>query len=161
MLEYAVLNRLADGEMVREAALRSASGAPRAVLQTLLRKKWIAREDLSDVRDATPHHPDRDAEASGGQAQRQPADDCDYLRRKQNQRATVDALRELAAPRTTLQTLVRRGVVEFSEEAAGFRMSGMKPRKLEFLFTPAQKAALDTIVTAAEARKFLPMLFTA
>ena len=28
MLEYAVLNRLADGEMMRESALRSASGAP-------------------------------------------------------------------------------------------------------------------------------------
>src|ERR1035438_1005936 len=53
MLEYAVLNRLADGEMMREASLRSASGAPRSVLQTLLRKKWIAREDLSGVRDAT------------------------------------------------------------------------------------------------------------
>ncbi len=35
MLEYAVLNRLADGEIVREASLRSASGASRAVLQTL------------------------------------------------------------------------------------------------------------------------------
>ena len=53
MLEYAVLNRLADGEITREATLRSTSGASRAVLQTLLRKKWIAREDLSDVRDAS------------------------------------------------------------------------------------------------------------
>jgi primosomal protein N' (replication factor Y) (superfamily II helicase) len=53
MLEYAVLNRLADGEIVREATLRSTSGASRAVLQTLVRKKWIAREDLSDVRDAS------------------------------------------------------------------------------------------------------------
>ncbi len=53
MREYAVLNRLADGEIVREASLRSASGASRAVLQALVQKKWIAREDLSDVRDAT------------------------------------------------------------------------------------------------------------
>ena len=53
MLEYAVLNRLADGEIMREASLRAATGAPRSVLQTLLRKKWIAREDLSGVRDAS------------------------------------------------------------------------------------------------------------
>ena len=53
MLEYAALNRLADGEVVREGTLRSASGATKAVLQTMLRKKWIAREDLSDVRDAS------------------------------------------------------------------------------------------------------------
>ena len=53
MLEYAVLNRLADGEVMREASLRSAAGASRAVLLGLLRKKWIAREDLSGVRDAS------------------------------------------------------------------------------------------------------------
>src|SRR5271157_5074972 len=53
MQEYRVLNRLADGEIVREAALRVSTGASRAVLQTLLRKKWIGREDLSDVRDAS------------------------------------------------------------------------------------------------------------
>src|SRR5450631_3308250 len=40
MQEYRVLNRLADGEVVREAALRTGTGATRAVLQTLLRKKW-------------------------------------------------------------------------------------------------------------------------
>ena len=72
--------------------------------------------------------------------------------------AAVEALRELAVPRTTLQTLVKRGIVELSEEAAGFRMSGMKPRKLEFLFTPAQKAALDEINRAVDEHKFLPML---
>src|ERR1039457_168052 len=44
MIEYAVLNRLADGEMMREASLRSATGSPRAVLQTPLRKQWIARQ---------------------------------------------------------------------------------------------------------------------
>ena len=56
----------------------------------------------------------------------------------------MEAVRELDVPRTTLQTLVRRGIVELSDEAAAFHMSGMKPRKLEFLFTPAQKAALDS-----------------
>ena len=70
----------------------------------------------------------------------------------------VEALRELAVPRTTLQTLVRRGIVELSEEPASFHMSGLKPRKLEFLFTPAQKSALETIIGSVDQRKFLPML---
>ena len=82
----------------------------------------------------------------------------EYLRVQESQRAPVDALRELAVPRTTLQTLVKRGIVEISEEAAAFRMSGMKPRKLEFLFTPAQKAALETIISSVDQRRFLPML---
>ena len=61
-------------------------------------------------------------------------------------------------PRTTLQTLVKRGVVELSEEAAGFRMSGMKARKLEFLLTKDQKTALEAIIGAVDEHKFLPML---
>ena len=74
MREYAVLNRLADGEVMREASLRSAAGASRAVLLGLLRKKWIAREDLSAVQGREPEHSGRDAEGYRGQAQRQPAD---------------------------------------------------------------------------------------
>ena len=54
MLEYAVLNRLADGEIVREATLRIGIGATTSpCCKRMLRKKWIAREDLSDVRDAS------------------------------------------------------------------------------------------------------------
>src|SRR6516164_1240189 len=53
MREYAVLNRLADGEVVRTESLRASAGATREVLLGLLRKKWIAREDLSGVRDAS------------------------------------------------------------------------------------------------------------
>jgi primosomal protein N' (replication factor Y) len=158
MLEYAVLNRLADGEVVREGTLRSSSGASRAVLQTLVRKKWIAREDLSDVRDASRTIQIATLKQVEGKINPNQQTIIDYLRLQEGQRASVDALRELAVPRTTLQTLVKRGLVELSEEAAGFRMSGMKPRKLEFLLTKDQKTALEAIVTAVDERKFLPML---
>ena len=219
MREYAVLNRLADGELVREASLRASAGASRAVLVGLLRKKWIAREDLSGVRDASRNiqvatlvarglKPARDnnqeltsgtaeavplqsdapsdgtgesaAESAQSPNERGPSTPAtksgppplrmttglnknqqaivDYLRLQAEQRAHVSAIRELAVPRTTLQTLVRRGIVEISEEPASFRMSGMKPRKLEFLFNPAQRAALDQINIAVEERQFLPML---
>ncbi len=158
MLEYAVLNRLADGEVVREGTLRSASGATRAVLQTMVRKKWIAREDLSDVRDASRTVQIATLKEVEGKLNANQQTIIDYLRVQESQKATVEALRELAVPRTTLQTLVKRGIVALSEEAAAFRMSGMKPRKLEFLFTPAQKAALETIIGSVDQRKFLPML---
>ena len=158
MLEYAVLNRLADGEVVREGTLRSASGAPRAVLQTMLRKKWIAREDLSDVRDASRTIQIATLKQAEGKLNANQQTIVDYLNIQEGRRATVEALRELAVPRTTLHTLVKRGIVELTEEAASFRMSGMKPRKLEFLFTPAQKAALDAINSSVDERRFLPML---
>jgi len=158
MLEYAVLNRLADGEIVREATVRSTSGASRAVLQTLVRKKWIAREDLSDVRDASRTVQIATLKQVEGKLNANQQTIVDYLRDQENNRAPVEALRELSVPRTTLQTLVRRGVIELSAEAAGFHMSGLKPRKLEFLFTPAQKSALETIITSVDEHKFLPML---
>jgi primosomal protein N' (replication factor Y) len=158
MLEYAVLNRLADGEVVREGTLRSATGASRAVLQTLLRKKWIAREDLSDVRDASRTVHVAVLKTAEGKLNANQQTIVSYLRNQEGQRAPVEALRELDVPRTTLQTLIRRGIVELVEEAASFHMSGMKPRKLEFLFTSAQKAALEQITTAAAERQFLPML---
>src|SRR5262249_20624733 len=82
----------------------------------------------------------------------------DYLRVQSEKTATVESLRALAIPKTTLQTLVKRGVVELREEQAGFHVSGMKPRKVEFLFTPAQKTALEAIIGSVDERRFLPML---
>ena len=182
MLEYAVLNRLADGETMREASLRAATGASRSVLQTLLRKKWIAREDLSGVRDASRNIQIATLVPSGLKYARDDTNTVssrtteavpfqnrvklnanqqrivEYLRQQPDQSATVAVLRELAVPRTTLQTLVRRGIVELRYEPAGFHMSGLKPRKLEFLFNPAQKSALDQINAAVDERQFLPML---
>jgi primosomal protein N' (replication factor Y) (superfamily II helicase) len=158
MKEYAVLNRLADGEVMREASLRSSAAASRAVLLGLLRKKWIAREDLSGVRDASRNIQIATLKTGESKLNANQQTIVDYLRRRSEQRAPVSALRDLAVPRTTLQTLVRRGIVELTEEPAGFRMSGLRPRKLEFLFNAAQKAALAQINAAVDERQFLPML---
>ncbi len=158
MQEYRVLNRLADGEVVREAALRTSTGATRVVLQTLLRKKWIAREDLSDVRDASRTIQVATLKEVAVKLNANQQTIVDYLTVQPEKTATVEAIRALAVPRTTLQTLVKRGIVELRDEQAGFHMSGMKPRKLEFLFTPAQKAALDTINASVDERRFQPML---
>jgi primosomal protein N' (replication factor Y) len=158
MREYAVLNRLADGEVMREASLRAAAEASREVLLGLVRKKWIERQDLSAVRDASRSIEIATLKAVEGKLNANQQTIVDYLRVQPEQRAHVTAIRELTAPRSTLQALVRRGMVAISEEPASFRMSGMKPRKLEFLFNPAQKAALQQISDAVEGGKFLPML---
>lgn len=158
MADYAVLNRLADGEIVREASLRATTGASRALLQGLTRKKWIAREDLSDVRDATRTIQIATLKNLEGKLNANQQAIVDYLRNQPEQRTSMEKLRDLNVPRRTLQTLVRRGIVALAEEPAAFRMSGMKPRKLEFLFTAAQRAALDEIIAAAYERKFVPML---
>ena len=158
MQEYRVLNRLSDGEIVREATLRTATGATRAVLQTLLRKKWIAREDLSDVRDASRTIQIATLKEVAGKLNANQQTIVDYLNVQPEKTASVESLRALAVPRTTLQTLVKRGIVELRAEQAGFHVSGLKPRKLEFLFTPAQKTALGTIIAAVDEHRFLPML---
>jgi len=154
MQEYAVLNRLSEGEVVRSASLR----ATRTVLTGLLRKKWIVRQDLSGLRDASRNIQVATLNTVEGKLNANQQAIVDYLRRQPEQRAHVSALRELAVPRTTLQTLVRRCVVEISEEPASFHVSGLKPRKLEFLFTSAQNAALQQIVAAVDTGNFLPML---
>src|SRR5689334_17402865 len=52
MTEYAVLDYLSMSDDALEGTIRSATGATRQVLDLLLRKKWIAREDATAARDA-------------------------------------------------------------------------------------------------------------
>jgi primosomal protein N' (replication factor Y) len=176
--EYAVLEYLGqrDGIGVREQALRSAAGAGKDVIQSLLRKKWIAREDLSAVRDATRTvaiavlneasgtnpmmcHPER----SEGSAVVHRATRA--LNRNQEQviaavrdaggQLSVERLRELSVPRTTLDTLVRRGLIRIEARPAEFQISSLSTKSpLGFVFNSAQKKALAHINAAVVAKKF-------
>ncbi|HZU11022.1 MAG TPA: primosomal protein N' [Pseudacidobacterium sp.] len=51
-VEYAVLNYLENGEAAWASRLRTATGASVALLQGMVRKKWIVRETEADARDA-------------------------------------------------------------------------------------------------------------
>src|SRR5438270_1655697 len=51
-LEYKALDYLAQREFATEGSLRAAVKIPKSLLLGMLRKKWIAREDASSVRDA-------------------------------------------------------------------------------------------------------------
>ncbi|HEY5331091.1 MAG TPA: primosomal protein N' [Acidobacteriaceae bacterium] len=50
--EYAVLNYLESGEAAKTASIRSATGANKALLDAMARKRWLVREPLAEVRDA-------------------------------------------------------------------------------------------------------------
>src|ERR1700733_5387569 len=50
--EYAVLNYLEDGTSAKMSALRSATGVNKALLEGMVRKKWLVREAVAEERDA-------------------------------------------------------------------------------------------------------------
>jgi primosomal protein N' (replication factor Y) len=175
MTEYAVLDYLAEGELVREATLRAATGATREMLRNLVAKKWIAREDLSAARDARrtikiaslkEHEPSPQPAQRRRLSGTPPAGKLNpnqqkilaHLRAAEG-RLAVEELRQLSVPKTTLATLVRRGVVEILEEPAGSAVPAMKPRNaVDFLFTPEQQQALECMNRSVEARQFQAIL---
>ena len=70
-------------------------------------------------------------------------------------RVAVEDLRGLDVPRTTLGTLVRRGLVSIVEERQSFTASTLRPRRspFEFEFSAAQKAALGKILESVAASR--------
>src|SRR6478672_9793043 len=156
MIEYAVLDYLSMSDEALEGTIRSATGANRQVLDLLLRKKWIAREDVSSVRDAQRTVQVAVLKEVGGKLNENQQKIVAFLQ-QQSGRAFVEQIRELAVPRTTLQTLVKREIVELVEEQADFSVSSMKkrgPSHLDFIFNAEQKAALTTIQRSVEEQKF-------
>ena len=159
--EFRVLDHLAgsDGELIREGRLRSATHASRTILDGMVRKKWLAREDISAAQDATRTIKVALLKSADGKL-------------NDNQRAlietlavsggklAVEALQSPKVPRSTLGTLVRRGLVEIIEEPADFAVSRSKPRpsRVEFDFNEAQKSALARLREKVESRKFSGML---
>ena len=162
MVEYQVLDYLSQVENAREHALRNASGATREILRGLQAKRWIVREDVSSVRDATrtikvahlvtaPEAP----EDSARKLNENQRIILDHLRSLGGS-APVHALRELRVPRSTLETLVRRGLVTVEDKPADFHVSGL-PSSSQIArehLNPSQRAALDGIEAAVRERRF-------
>lgn len=156
--ESRVLDHLAAREMVREETLRSATGASRALLAGMVRKKWIVREDLSQARDAA-----RDVKIAVLAVNLE-----DGKKLNENQRTLLEMmaaaggrialenLRDLDVPRTTLATLVKRNLVSIEEEPADFHVSGIRarPALFDFQFNFAQQDALRRINDGVAAREF-------
>ncbi len=72
----------------------------------------------------------------------------------------VESLQSLEVPRSTLSTLVKRGLIKVIEEKADFTVSRAKPRPALFDFdlNAPQQAALARLREAVAARKFSGML---
>ena len=156
MVEYAVLDYLSQSDSGLEGTLRSATGANRRVLDNLVRKKWITREDASTTRDARRVIQIAVLKEVGGKLNENQKMIIEALQQAGG-RLAVEQIRNLLVPRTTLQTLVKRGMVELIQEAAEFSVSGLKkrgPAHLDFIFNPQQRAALDSIQQAVEKNRF-------
>jgi primosomal protein N' (replication factor Y) len=152
-LEHRVLSRLAAGEPVKVSTLRTATAATLPVLAGMVRKKWIARETAAAERDA--RRMERFAvlipEA------RLPA----LTRKQQAILAELTACggelplaelrrpdRVMALPSSTLQTLVRRGLVRIDERPAAFRLGGLPPVAAPFLLNEPQTDAVASLAVA-------------
>jgi primosomal protein N' (replication factor Y) (superfamily II helicase) len=184
LVEFRVLDYLAERDGVREGSLRGATRVAKALLGGMVRKKWIAREDVSAARDAARMvkvavllGAEERAEASlDGRDARPHTNPATPSAKKLNEnqrtlietlaasggRAPVEALRGVDVPRTTLGTLVRRGLIELVDEPQDFTVpvSKLKPRQspFEFEFSAAQKEALGKIGESVASRKFAGLL---
>ena len=164
--EFRVLDYLAAQEpeagesaQVREESLRSATRVSKLILSGMVRKKWLMREDVSDVRDATRTVKIALLKSAEGKLNDNQKKLVETLAASGG-RVAVEMLQALEVPRTTLATLIKRGLIEIVEEPASFAVSRSKPRpsRLEFDFNAAQQAALNCLRETVETRKFSGIL---
>jgi len=157
--EYQALDYLATRESVREETLRNAAGISRTLLEGMLRKGWIVREDISHSADASRQQTRVVLKSAEGKL-------------NANQQTIVNALagaggelpaaelRNLSVPKSTLRTLVQRGLVELKQVPVELDRPSLSPRPLlaSLNFNSAQRAALDQVRSMVEMRKFAGVL---
>jgi len=148
-VERRVLERLASGDPVKVTTLRSSTGASLQTLSALLRRKWIFREYSAASRDA--RRMERFVVL---------IPEARLPRLTDNQQAILAELaagggelplaelhkRELSS--STVQTLVRRGLVKIEERQQEFRLGGIESHKGEIRLNETQTEALAGIATA-------------
>jgi primosomal protein N' (replication factor Y) (superfamily II helicase) len=144
---------------VREQALRSAAGASRSILNGMVRKKWIERQDVSVAQDATRTEKVAVLKSAEGKLNANQRTLIDTLAATGG-RSLVSNLQSLPVPRTTLSTLVRRKLVEIIEEQVSFAVSESKPRAnpFEFELNSAQKTALSQLHARVDTCRFSGVL---
>jgi primosomal protein N' (replication factor Y) len=155
--EYRVLDYLAARDQTREGTLKSAARVSRELLDGMLRKQWIAREDCSHISDAARVRQVAVLNHSEGKLNANQKHLVETLAAAGGQVA-VENLRQLEVPRSTLATLVRRGLVELHEEPVEFTRPTLAARGAEFEFNSAQQKALEKIRAAVDAQSFSGIL---
>jgi primosomal protein N' (replication factor Y) len=167
--EYAVLNYLEDGASAKTAAMRSATQARKALLDAMVRKKWLVREALAEERDA--RRMERVAvlvpEARIPKLNENQTAILAELAAAGGRMRVADlrdsaALRELRVPASTLTTLVKRGLVAIEEAVEAFHLGGLpangKKHAHEHALNEAQMEALASIAGAMTKGGFHPIL---
>jgi primosomal protein N' (replication factor Y) len=170
--EYAVLNYLESGDAVKTATLRSATGANKALLDAMAKKRWLVREALAEVRDARRVEMVAVLEEQGIGSREQGIGESKRLPKlNENQLAVMAELagcggRELVrvlrarliargVPESSLGTLVKRGLVRLEETAQAFHVTGLEQHGKKFAhehaLNEAQTEALACIVAAMAA----------
>ncbi|MFZ0299761.1 MAG: primosomal protein N' [Candidatus Sulfotelmatobacter sp.] len=161
VLDYLAAQELVPGEsvQVREKPLRSATRVSKIILSGMVRKKWLVREDVSAVRDATRTVKIALLKSADGKLNANQRLLVETLAAA-GARVPTETLQSLEIPRSTLSTLVKRGLVEIIEEPAAFAVSHAKPRSSPFAFdlNSAQQAALNRLRQAVDERKFSGIL---
>jgi primosomal protein N' (replication factor Y) len=148
-LERRVLARLASGEPVKVSTLRTATAATLPVLASLMRKKWIARETAAAERDARRMErfavliPEARLPALTANQQAILAElaACDG-------ELPLAELRKKELPSSTLQTLVRRGLVRIEERAAVFHLGGLQSQPGPLRLNEPQMDALASMAAS-------------
>jgi primosomal protein N' (replication factor Y) len=148
-LERRVLQRLASGEPVKVSTLRTATAATLPVLASLTRKKWIARETAAAERDARRMErfavliPEARLPALTAKQQAILAElaACDG-------EMPLAELRRKELPSSTLQTLVRRGLVRIDERPAVFHLGGVQSQPGPLHLNEPQMEALASLTVA-------------
>jgi primosomal protein N' (replication factor Y) len=148
-MQRRVLDRLAGGEPVKVSTLRTATAATLPVLAAMLRKKWIARE-TSAV--------ERDARRTERFAVLLPESRLPSLTANQQSilaelaacggEMPLSELRLKELSSSTLQTLVRRGLVRIDERPMVFRLGGIEGAAMPLRLNEPQTEALASIAAA-------------
>jgi primosomal protein N' (replication factor Y) (superfamily II helicase) len=161
VLDYLAAQEAAPGVAVQvsEQSLRSATRVSKLILSGMVRKKWLMREDVSAVRDATRTIKIAMLKSADGKLNDNQSKLVETLAASGG-RVPVETLQGLEVPRTTLGTLLKRGLVEIIEEPADFAVSRSTPRPSPFAFdlNSAQQAALNRLREAVETRTFSGIL---
>ncbi len=156
-IERRVLDRLASGEPVKVSTLRTATAASLPLLAGMVRRKWIARETAAAERDA--RRMERFAVlVDEGRLPTLTAKQQAILAElaANGGELPLVELRRRDLPSSTLQTLVRRGLVRIEERPEAFRLGGLAPVNGAVDLNAAQTNALATITGALGA--FHPFL---
>ena len=157
--EYRVLNYLSARDNALEPALRSATRASLDILTGMLRKKWIARFDVSHRTNAVRTRQVAQLKTAEGKLNTNQRLLVQALS-SAGGRLVVDDLRELDVPRTTLSTLVKRAIIEILEEPIDFARPALPGRGLraDLDFNSQQRSALGKIRTAVDAHTYAGIL---